>query len=127
MAAPVRRPHRSKSQWPGRGRLFALFTPCDRSQGPGRNDDSGVRNRTPGRAGLAVFSVASAALCPPVLVDHVDGAPRGQDRAFLPAAQMAEMLAGEVERAVRLVEQRVLAVRARMVARGEAEVVGRVR
>src|SRR5262245_47919837 len=40
---------------------------------------------------------------------------------------MAEMLAGEVERAVRLVEQRILAVRARMVARGETEVVGRIR
>src|SRR5262245_61839790 len=123
MAAPVRRPPRPKLQWPGRGRLFALFTPCDRSHGPGRNDDSGVRNRTPGRAAFA----SAAALRAPVLVDHVDGAPPGQDRALLPAAQMAEMLAGEVERTVRLVEQRVLAVRARMVARGEAEVVGRVR
>src|SRR5262249_4544695 len=96
-------------------------------RGSGGTHDSGVRNQTPGRAGLAAFSVASAALRAPVPVDHVNGAPRGQDRAFLPAAEMAEMLAGEVERTVRPVEQRVLAVRARMVARGEAEAVGRIR
>src|SRR5262245_63789734 len=86
-----------------------------------------VRNRT-GRTMCANFGFAAlAALRAPVLVDHVDRAPRRQDRAFLPTAEMAEMLAGEVERAVRLVEQCVLAIRARMVARREAEVVGRVR
>src|SRR6478752_6554533 len=59
----------------------------------------------------------------PVLVDHVDRPPRGQNRALLPGAELAEMLAGEIERAIRLVEQRVGALLARQPARGDAKAV----
>src|ERR1700716_362164 len=66
---------------------------------------------------------ASAALGPPMLIDHVDRPAGGQQRTLLPRADLAEVLAGEVERAVRLIEQNVRAVFARTVASGDAEAV----
>src|SRR6185436_20148216 len=65
----------------------------------------------------------SSALRSPVLVDHVDRPPRRQNRALLPGAELAQMLAGEIERAIRLVEQRIGAFLARQPARGNAEAV----
>src|SRR5712671_7685654 len=60
---------------------------------------------------------------PPVLVDHVRRPPRGEDGALLPGAELAQMFAGEVERAVRFVEQRVRVLLAGTPARGNAEAV----
>src|SRR3954462_13210825 len=59
----------------------------------------------------------------PALVDHVDRPPRRENCALLPGAELAQMFAGEIERAVWLVEQRVGALLARLPARGDAEAV----
>src|SRR6478736_269618 len=65
----------------------------------------------------------SPSLRAPVLVDHVDRPPRRQNRALLPGTELAQMFAGEIERAIRLVEQRIGALLARLPARGDAEAV----
>jgi len=62
-----------------------------------------------------------------VLVEHVDRAPGRQDRAFLPGADVAQVLAREVERTVRLAQHRVVAVLLAAVARRDAEAVGHLR
>src|SRR5712691_8775061 len=77
-------------------------------------------------AGAAVLD-RSAALCPPLLVDHVDRAVGGKNSTFLPGADLAEVLPGKVEWPVRRIEQRVIAVLARAVARGDPEAVGHLR
>src|SRR5262245_43775182 len=66
---------------------------------------------------------ASAALRPPVPVDHGDGPVRRENSTFLPGADLTEMLAGKVERAVRLIEQRICTIVVGTVARGDAEAV----
>ena len=61
------------------------------------------------------------------LVDQTDRAPCGEDRAFLPGADMAQMLAGEIERTIALAEHRVIGIVVGLVARGDAEAVGHLR
>src|ERR1700730_3756985 len=63
----------------------------------------------------------------PVRIDHIDRPPGGKNRPFLPGTDMTEMLPGEVEGAVRLVEQCVVAVLVRSVTRGDAEAVRHLR
>src|SRR5215831_9769159 len=57
-------------------------------------------------------------LCPPMLVQHCDDAPRRQNRTLLPGADMAQMLAGKIEGAARLAEHRIVRVMVDLVARG---------
>src|SRR5215472_11681773 len=59
----------------------------------------------------------------PVLIDHIGSAPGRQNRALLPGADPAQMFTGEVEGAVRRIEERVLALLAIAESRGEAEAV----
>src|SRR5438132_7256632 len=59
----------------------------------------------------------------PLLIAPVGGAPGRQNRALLPGADPAQMFTGEVEGAVRCIEERVLALLAIAESRGEAEAV----
>src|SRR5262245_13504207 len=71
------------------------------------------------RSRLRVYHIHSA----PVLVEHSGGAPGRQNRALLPGADPAQMFTGEVEGAVRRIEERVLALLTIAESRGEAEAV----
>src|SRR5262245_60198205 len=71
------------------------------------------------RSRLRVYHIHSA----PVLVDHIGSAPGRQNRALLPRADPAQMFTGEVEGAVRRIEERVFALLAMTESRGEAEAV----
>src|SRR5262249_31452071 len=71
------------------------------------------------RSRLRVYHIHRA----PVLVDHVGGAPGRQNRALLPGADPTQMFTGEVEGAVRRIEERVIALLATTESRGEAEAV----
>src|SRR5262245_5842279 len=59
----------------------------------------------------------------PVFVDHVGGVPGRHNRALLPGADPAQMFTGEVEGAVRRIEERVLVLLTITESRGEAEAV----
>src|SRR5215831_10296137 len=71
------------------------------------------------RSRLRVYHIHRA----PVLVDHIGCAPGRQNRALLPRADPAQMFTGEVEGAVRRIEERVFALLAMTESRGEAEAV----